>query len=132
MAVIGAKDLAALSVPDDAERLAALPTPEKTGLAEASPGEQIAVAEHYLKQAVRMLRGELSVSEDAVELPCAECGEPISFGRGELWERILLTLVAYFDYAVRKVIKAGEMKPGWLTAAPRLQIIAQILEAEVT
>jgi hypothetical protein len=120
-------ELRRLRVPNDAAALSLLSPPEESAVADAAPGELIGLAELYLRQAVALLGGEVTIAQDAVEIPCPHCGERVKFEEGELWDRTLLSLTCYYDFAMRSVIDAGEMTTKGVEPTLGIQIPERLL-----
>ena len=121
-------ELRRLRVPNDAATFSRLPPPEESAVTDAAPGELIGLAELYLKQAVALLGGEITIAEEPVEIPCPDCGERVKFEAGELWDRTLLSLMCYYDFAMRSVIDAGEMTAERVQSTLRIEISRHLLD----
>lgn len=121
-ATLNAPPIASLSLPDDAVAFIALPPPERSALARArTPGLIKAVSS--LKTAwLHTALGALDLP-DRADVRCLSCGREHTLSREDLFARLALSIGSYYDYAARKLIRAGgDLPAGFLPMfrAPQL------------
>lgn len=102
--------LKTLSIERDAEHLATFPPPEHSVLAKADPDELFGVAKVMCELWVLLVRQPEVIGDAKVELRCPHCNEVTEIVGRELWGRILLSVGAYYDFAVRRMIQMPQSK----------------------
>lgn len=108
--------------------LASSPPPERSALKEAKLDDLVAVARLLVNAWLALLTGESKLPIQEARWTCAKCGRVYSLSGAQLHNRILLSLGAYYDYTVHRLID-NESPASALPPGLELHYSERILEA---
>jgi len=125
-----ARQLSELSIERDLQTIVALPPPEASPLAAATVRESFDTAQSFFRAWLALVKGGTSLPTDRVRTVCLSCKKETELEGTALWNRTLLSLVAYHDYAARALIRSGLPKGEVLVPGLRLDDSTGLCDAD--
>ncbi len=110
----------------DVTQLAITPNPKDIGLAEASLETAVIVAAESLRWTISILRGEVEFP-NTITVTCTDCDYSEDFRDGKVWDRLVSTLIGYYDFAMSRILASEDVKSDWVGKTLRIDFVAQAM-----